>query len=231
LLEPFRDSLPPEVFGEVYVPPVTDGSGQDRNALRKAAKLLDDAGWKVANNKRVNAKGEPMKFEFLIEDKIFEKWIGPFVKNLSLLGIEASIRLVDDAQYEQRKKSFDYDVLGARLVLPATPGLRMNEFWGSASADTNGTDNLAGIKSPVVDALTAGMLNAKSRAELRTAAHALDRVLRAGHYWVPNWFKKVHNIAYWDKFGHPANKPPFSRAVVETWWYDAAKAAQTAQRN
>ncbi len=231
LLEPFRGQLPPEVFEDAYTPPVTDASGQDRNTLRKAAKLLDEAGWKVVNGKRVNAKGEPLKFEFLIDDRIFEKWIGPFVKNLSVIGIDATIRLVDDAQYEQRKKSYDYDVLTARLVLPATPGTEMQQYWTSASADPSGTDNLAGIKAPVVDALTGTMLNAKSRAELRTAAHALDRVLRAGHYWVPNWFKNVHNIAYWDKFGHPANKPPFSRAVIETWWYDAAKAAHTAQRN
>ncbi|MDX2265736.1 MAG: extracellular solute-binding protein [Hyphomicrobiales bacterium] len=255
LLEPHRDKLPAEVFGEAYKPPVTDGSGDNRENRRKASKLLEEAGWTLKTVEeddpncgffcgvaravglssaptrviRVNAQGEPLTLEFLIDDPIFERVLGPFVENLKLIGVDARLRRVDAAQYEERKKSFDYDVVSSRFVLPATPGVQMLAFWSSQSADARGSFNLAGIKDPVVDALMQNMLAARNRDELRVAAGALDRVLRAGHYWVPNWYKSVHHIAYWDKFSRPPVKPPYSRAVIETWWYDAEKAAKLAQ--
>ncbi len=256
LLEPHRDKLSPQVFAEAYKPPVTDGMGENRENRRKASQLLNEAGWTLTQVEiadpncgffcgvlksvglaasktqviRKNAKGETLTLEFMIDDPIFERVLGPYVENLKLIGVEAVLRRIDAAQYEERKKSFDYEIMLARFVLPATPGLDMLSFWGSQSVDAKGSNNLAGIKDPVVDALTNTMLNAKSRDELRVAARALDRVLRAGHYWVPNWFKNVHTVAYWNKFSRPAVKPAYSRAVLETWWWDAEKAAKLTQQ-
>jgi microcin C transport system substrate-binding protein len=226
LLEPFRAQLPKEVFEEPYRPPVSDGSGQDRRLLREAARLLDEAGWKVKEGKRVNDKGEALDLEFLIVDPVSERIITPYLKNLHALGVPATIRRIDPAQYERRVKAFDFDIVTTRYSLRLTPGLEVRGFWGSAAARTEGSYNLAGINSPVVDALIDKILEAKSREELNTATKALDRVLRAGHYWVPHWYKAAHHIAHWDKFGRPAVKPRFERGVTHTWWFDADKAAK-----
>ncbi len=226
LLEPYRAQLPPEVFGDVYVPPVSDGSGSDRRLLREAAKLLNEAGWELKGNGRVNKAGEVLEIEFLIYEPTFERVLGPYIKNLQALGIKANIRRVDPAQYERRVKSFDFDIVTQRFVMRLTPGAELLNFFGSDSANTDGSFNLAGIKSPVVDALAAKVLEAQSRQELVTAMRALDRVLRAGHYWVPHWYKASHNIAHWNKFGRPAIKPKYDRGIVDTWWYDAEKAAK-----
>ena len=134
-----------------------------------------------------------------------------------------SIRRIDPAQYERRVKSFDFDVVTTRYALRLTPGVELRTFWGSEAAKTDGSFNLAGISDPVVDALIGKVTEAKSREELKTATRALDRVLRAGHYWVPHWYKPVHNIAYWDKFGRPAVKPRYERGIIDTWWYDAER--------
>ncbi len=226
LLEPYRDKLPREAFGEAYAPPVSDGSGQDRRLLRMAAKLLEEAGWTIKNGKRVNAKGEPLEIEFLLYEPSFERVIAPYIKNLKILGIDARIRIVDPAQFQERLKAFDFDILTQRYVLSATPGVEMRAFWSSQAATTPGSTNLAGISDPVVDALMEKMLAAKSREELTTAARALDRVLRAGHYWVPHWHKDAYDLAFWDKFSWPKIKPDYDRGVIETWWYDEAKAAK-----
>jgi microcin C transport system substrate-binding protein len=227
LLEPFRDKLPLDVFGPPYVPPVTDGSGQDRQPLTIASRLLDEAGWTV-NDKgaRVNAKGETLTIELLMDEPGFQKVYAPFVKRLQLLGIDAKIRAVDAAQAQVRLKSFDFDVNMERHVMDPTPGTSIQNYWSSASAKISGSANLAGISNPVVDALVDKMLTAKSRDELRTAARALDRVLRAGHYWVPQWYKSRHNIAFWDRFSWPATRPKYDRGIEDTWWYDEAKAAK-----
>lgn len=230
LLEPFRDKLPKSVFEEAYSPPVTDGSGRIRKNLRAATKLLNAAGWKQKDGKRRNAKGEVLKVEFMIFSPGFERVIAPYVKNLAQLGIDAKIRRVDPSQYEQRMKSFDFDVSIQRYALNLTPGIELRNFWTTQSAGMNGSFNLAGIQDPVVDALIEKIIEAKSRTDLVTATRALDRVLRAGHYWVPHWYKASHNIAHWNKFGRPETKPAYARAVIDTWWYDAAKAAKlTAQ--
>ncbi len=226
LLEPFRGSLPDTVFGEAYSLPKSDASGSDRKLLRKAAKLLDDAGWKIKGTTRVNERGEALTIEILTFSQAFERVIGPYVKNLKLLGINASMRLIDPSQYQRRLKSFDFDLTTQRYSLRLTPGVEMRNYWGSQNANTDGGFNLAGIKDPVVDALIERALAAGSREDLVTATRALDRVLRAGHYWVPHWYKAAHNIAYWDKFGFPKTKPKFDRGIVTTWWLDAAKAAK-----
>jgi len=226
LLEPYRDRLPPEVFGEPYTPPVSDGSGSDRRLLRTAAQLLTQAGWELKGTRRVNAAGEVLDIEFLIFEPTFERVIAPYLKNLHALGIQANIRRVDPAQYERRVKAFDFDIVTQRYVMRLTPGVELFNFFGSGAADTEGSFNLAGIKDPVIDALVNKVMEAESRKELVTATRALDRVLRAGHYWVPHWYKASHNIAHWNKFGRPEIKPKYDRGIVDTWWYDAEKAAK-----
>ncbi|MBX9591577.1 MAG: extracellular solute-binding protein [Hyphomonadaceae bacterium] len=224
LLEPFRDSLAPEVFGEPYRPPVSDGSGKDRKLLQAADKLLNEAGWTVKNGARVNAKGEVFNLEFLIVDPTSERISSNYVENLKRLGLAISIRRVDPAQYQRRVKSFDFDVVTARYSLRLTPGVELASFWGSETANVDGSLNLAGIANPAIDALIGKVVGAKSRAELEVATRALDRVLRAGHYWVPQWYKAAHHIAHWDRFSWPVTKPRYERGIVDTWWYDAAKA-------
>lgn len=225
LLEPFRDKLPTEVFEAPYIPPVSNGSGSDRRLLRKASNLLKDAGWSLKGGKLVNPQGEPLKIEFLLFSQTFVRVVEPYINNLKLLGIQATIRLVDPSQYERRVKSFDYDITTQRYVLSLTPGAEMNNYWSSSSAKIDGSFNLAGIQDPVVDALIDEIMAANTREELQVAARALDRVLRAGHYWVPHWYKASHNVAHWNKFSWPKTKPKYDRGIIETWWYDDQKAA------
>jgi microcin C transport system substrate-binding protein len=219
-----------EALGPAYVPPKSDGSGQDRNLLVEAGKLLDDAGWTIKNGVRVNAKGEPLKLEILFFEDVFERLVSPYVKNLKLLGIEAHMRMVDPAQYQQRLKGFDFDITTERYQMRNTPGVELRSYFGSAAAKMDGSLNLAGISDQAVDALIERVIAAKSRDELNTAARDLDRVLRAGHYWVPHWYKPSFTVAYWDKFSRPGVKPRFDRGILDTWWYDDAKAAKLAAR-
>jgi microcin C transport system substrate-binding protein len=138
--------------------------------------------------------------------------------------------MVDAAQYERRLKDFDFDLTTQRYALRLTPGIELKNFWGSAAAATSGSFNLAGIADPVLDQLIDKIVAAKSRAELVAATRAADRVLRAGYYWVPQWYKGAHNLAFWDKFSWPETKPRYERGALETWWYDDAKAKALAQR-
>ena len=226
LLEPFRAQLPPEVFNEPYRSPVSDGSGKDRKLLQAADRLLSEAGWVLKNGVRVNGKGEALDPEFLIVDPVSERVLSSYVATLKQLGLVPSIRRVDPAQYQRRLKSFDFDVVTTRYSLRLTPGIELKSYWGSETANMDGSLNLAGINSPVIDALLTKAIEAKSRADLEVATRALDRVLRAGHYWVPQWYKPAHHIAHWDRFSRPAVKPRYERGIVHTWWYDAAKAAK-----
>ncbi len=235
LLQPFRDKLPPEVFGEPVKPPVSDGSGTDRKLLREAQKLLVAAGWKLDTSGRgpavlKNATGEPFEIEFLNTGPTMERILAPYVKSLGLIGVRATIRTVDPAQYERRVKSWDYDVISSRFTMGLTPGVELFNYWGSQSANSEGSRNSSGIKDPVIDALIEKVIIAKSREELVTATRAIDRVLRAGYYWVPHWYKASHTIAYWDKFGRPATKPKYARGIIDTWWYDEARAARLTAR-
>ena len=226
LLEPFRDKLPKAVFEEPYTSPVSDGSGTDRRLLREAARLLDEAGCKMKDRQRVCPSGDVLDIEFLIFEASFERVIAPYLKNLQAIGVSASIRRVDSAQYQRRAKAFDFDVVTSRFVMRLTPGNEMRNYWASENADVEGSVNLAGIKDPVIDVLLDKVVAAKSRTELVTATRAIDRVLRAGHYWVPQWYKASHHIAYWDKYSFPEKKPEYSRGAPDTWWYDAEKAAK-----
>lgn len=226
LLEPFRGRVAEEVFGEPYVPPVSDGSGQDRALLRKASHLLQEAGWSVRDGKRVNDKGEHPAIEFLIDEPTFQPHHMPFIKNLGLLGIDASLRLVDPVQYRRRVDEFDFDLTVTRFNFSTTPGDALRTYFSSPAAALKGSQNLAGIADPVIDALIEKVIAADSRPELVVACRALDRVIRAGRYWVPHWYKASHWLAYWDVFSRPAEKPRYARGVLETWWYDRDKAAR-----
>jgi len=230
LLEPFRDRLPAAVFGEPVSPPVTDGSGNNRVQLRQATKLLADAGWTQTPQGLRNAAGQPFSIEILIDSPSFERIVAPYVKILKSIGIDASMRMVDAAQYERRLKDFDFDLTTQRYALRLTPGIELKNFWGSAAAATSGSFNLAGIADPVLDQLIDKIVAAKSRAELVAATRAADRVLRAGYYWVPQWYKGAHNLAFWDRFSWPQTKPRYERGALETWWYDEAKATALARR-
>ena len=226
LLAPFRGKVPDEVFGEPYLPPVSDGSGQDRALLRKATQLLQQGGYPIKDGKRVDAKGEPITIEFLIDEPTFQPHHMPFIKNLGALGIDATLRIVDPVQYRKRVDDFDYDITVERFNFSTTPGDSLRSYFSSQSANMAGSFNRAGIADPAVDALIEKILGAETRAELTTACRALDRVIRAGRYWIPHWYLAAHRIAYWDVFGFPPKKPGFSRGIPETWWYDQEKAAK-----
>jgi microcin C transport system substrate-binding protein len=226
LLAPFRAELPDEVFAEPYSPPVSDGSGQDRALLRKAAQLLGEAGFTLQNGKRTLPDGRPVTIEFLIDEPSFEPHHMPFIRNLGTLGIDATLRVVDPVQYRARRDAFDFDITIDRFSFSSTPGDSLRSFLSSQAAALKGSNNLAGIASPVVDALIDAIVAAQSRPALVTACRALDRVIRAGRYWVPNWYKASHWIAYWDVFGRPPAQPRYFRGIPDTWWYDPIKAAK-----
>ena len=225
LMEDLGVPVPDEALGPVYLPPKTDGSGRNRELYLKAGQLLDEAGWTVKNGVRVNGKGEKLKIEVLMFEPVMERIAAPYIKNLKLLGIDARLRMVDPAQYQQRLKDFDFDITTQRYSMRNTPGVELRSYFGSAAADLDGSLNLAGVKDPAVDALIERVVAAKSREDMETAARALDRVLRAGHYWVPHWYKGSNTVAYWDKFKRPETKPKFDRGILDTWWFDEAKAA------
>ncbi len=226
LLEPFRGKVPDEVFGEPFMPPVSDGSGQDRALLRKASQLLQQAGYPIKDGKRVDPKGEPVTFEFLIDEPTFQPHHMPFIKNLATVGIDATLRVVDPVQFRKRVDEFDFDITVNRFNFSTTPGDSLRNYFSSQSAKVNGSFNLAGISDPVIDALIDKIIAADSRGELTIACRALDRVIRAGRYWVPHWYLAAHRIAYWDMFAFPPKKPGFVRGIPETWWYDQEKAAK-----
>jgi microcin C transport system substrate-binding protein len=226
LLAPYRGKVPDEVFGEPFVPPVSDGSGQDRNLLRKAAQLLNEAGFPIKDGKRVNAKGERIAIEFLIDEPTFQPHHMPFIKNLGTLGIEANLRVVDPVQFRARVDDFDFDMTVQRFGFSTTPGDSLRSYFSSQAATLRGSQNLAGIAEPAIDAMIDRIIAAETRPEMVIACRALDRLIRAGRFWIPHWYKASHWIAYWDVFGRPPVKPRYGRGVLETWWYDPNEAAK-----
>jgi microcin C transport system substrate-binding protein len=236
LLEPFRGKVPDEVFGEPFVPPVSDGSGQDRALLRKATQLLNDAGCKIKDGKRMLPDGDAFRIEFLLDEPTFQPHHAPFLKNLGTLGIEATLRMVDAVQFRARVEDFDFDVTTERLSISSTPGDSIRPTFSSQAAATKGSFNLAGIADPVIDALLEKILAVETRVELTAACRAFDRVFRAGRYWVPHWYRGNHPLAYWDVFDHPKILPryPIENYVTNVgerilWWYDGNKAAKLEQ--
>jgi microcin C transport system substrate-binding protein len=229
LLEPYRDQLPPEVFTKDYRAPSTKGTDLRHN-LRIAFDMLQQAGWEVQNGRLVNKQtGQPFTFEILLVQPAFERVCGPFVQNLKRLGIDARIRTVDTAQYQNRLDNFDFDMVVGAWGESQSPGNEQRDYWGSQAADTPGSRNLAGIKSPVVDALIDKIIQAPTREDLVTATHALDRVLLWGHYVIPHWHITYDRVAYWNKFSRPKINPEYGIDLF-AWWIDPVKLAALEKR-
>lgn len=225
LLEPLRDRLSPEVFGEVWVQRVTDGSGRDRQILREASDLLAEAGWTRSGRGLVNAAGETFRLEYLMSDPEQVRVYGPMIENLRLVGLQAEARVVDAAQYQLRRASFDFDmILTAYGLLPTPTADSLSYIFGSRSAQQLGSWNLAGMADPAVDELIRAAGRAQSREELVTAIRCIDRVVRTELYWVPNIGASADNVAHWDMFGYAETRPDYFAPPESLWWYDADKA-------
>jgi microcin C transport system substrate-binding protein len=189
--------------------------------------LLLDAGWTIKDGKRVSPDGKPFTLEFLVDEPALQPHHAPYIKNLATLGIDASLRVVDPVQYRSRRDDFDFDLAIERFTMASTPGDALRTFFSSQAAGVKGSYNLSGVVNPALDVLIEKVIAANSRDELRIACHAFDRVFRAGRYWVPQWYRNNHPIAYWDVFGHPANLPKYAGVgVPDLWWSDPAKAAK-----
>jgi microcin C transport system substrate-binding protein len=224
LLERFRGRVPDAVFGDAFVAPVSDGSGWPRANLQTALGLLVEAGWRVEDFQLVDDTGRPFRFEILLVSQAFERIALPFVRNLARLGIEARVRLVDQSQYINRLRDYDFDVMVGVWGQSESPGNEQRGFWTTQAAAQPGSRNYAGIRDPVVDDLVDLLIASPDREALVARTRALDRVLLAGHYVVPNWHTRVDRILWWDKFSRPSVVP--DRGVdIDTWWFDAAKAA------
>ena len=232
LLEPLKDKLPPEVFTTEYANPVNSDASARRKNLREAAKLLNEAGWNISqeNGKNIlkNATGETLSVEFLLYSPLFERIGLPYKEQLELLGITATLRTVDVAQYQKRVETFDYELIVGSFAQSLSPGNEQRNFFGSESAATNGSSNYAGIKNPAIDALIEKVIFAKDRASLVTACRALDRALMWNHYMVPHWYIPFERVAYWNRFGRPEKTPDFNLGFPSIWWWDADKAKKTA---
>ncbi|WP_395020344.1 extracellular solute-binding protein [Dongia sp.] len=228
ILDPYKGKIPDEVFTTEYNPPKTDGSGDARANLETASKILDDAGWKIENGVRTK-DGLKLEFEILLNQPTFERVTQPFIQNLAQIGVKATMRTVDPAQYQKRMDQFDYDMTVDLVGQSLSPGNEQREFWTTKSADTNGSRNLAGIKDPVVDELVEKIIAAKDRDDLVTSARALDRVLQWGFYYIPHWNAPFDRVAYWNRFSHPSNMPPYG-LTLSTWWVDAEKEAALQQK-
>ncbi len=227
ILEPFKEYLPESVFTQtVYIPPISGTQQLDRAQIRAAGKLLDSAGWIVGDDgMRRNSQGTVLAIDILNYSLAFDRVINPYVENLKKLGIEASHTRVDTAQYTERRRSFDFDMVVETYRNSITPGLGLQQWYGSENADVP-SRNIAGLKNEAIDALIDIVIASKTRKELNLNTRALDRALRALHIWVPQWFKDVHTVAYLDVYRHPENLPPYALGTVDFWWYDADRAAE-----
>ncbi|MGE0279558.1 MAG: extracellular solute-binding protein [Rhizobiaceae bacterium] len=225
LLEPLRNDLPPEVFGEPVTVPPGEVSGNNRKNLSEAAKLLTQAGWKRQGGSAVNDKGEKLVCEVLADDEGAVRVFTPWVESLRQIGVDASVRLVDATQYEQRQQAFDFDANWFAVSIGGTPTAdSLETLYHSRAAKRPGTRNFPGTESPAIDALIAAAGKAKTRDELVTAIRALDRVLRARQDWIPTYYLPNHRAAFWDMFGFKEPKPDYGFPVEAMWWFDEAKA-------
>jgi microcin C transport system substrate-binding protein len=229
ILEPFRDKLPPEVFTSAFTPSKTDGSGRVRTQKRAALKLLRAAGWTLSEGKLVSAEGKQMKLELLLVQPDFERLVSPFVDNLQSIGIDATMRIVDTSQYQNRTDDFDFDMISIRFNFFPPPGSELSSFYGSGAVDTAGSANMAGIRSTAVDALITKIIESKKLATLKQHTRALDRVLLSGHYMIPQWYSAEFRLAYWDRFGQPSRAPKYGIGFPSTWWVDPARNAKLPQ--
>ena len=226
LLEEFRTQLPSEIFtAPAYIPYAGSASPRDRDALRKASQLLEDAGWTVGDDgMRRNAARELLSFDFPDSSRSLERIMLPFTENLKSLGIEATFNVIDASAWTQRRQVFDFDLSSTSWQVNVTPGAELRAFYGSDAASAEGSNNLSGLADPVIDALIERVVAATSRDELEVAARALDRVLRSKLIWIGNWHLGAHRVAVWDLFGMPEQpaKYDFNRGV-DFWWFDRDK--------
>ena len=231
ILQEYKGKIPDEVFTKEFTVPKTDGSGNGiRENLGKAKELLNAAGWRIGSSGALEKDGQPFKFEILIDSPAFERWILPFIGNLKKLGINATLRNVDSAQYQHRLEEFDFDMTVRTFGQSLSPGNEQRDYWGTDKADVKGSHNIIGVKNPVLDDLVTKLISAKDREELIAICHAMDRVLLWNYYVIPQWYHDVWWIAYWDKFGHPEISPKYGLGAPETWWYDPQKAAKIAEK-
>ncbi|SDI24371.1 microcin C transport system substrate-binding protein [Pseudomonas flavescens] len=219
LLEPLRGKIPDQVFTETFKPPVSDGSGIIRDQARRAYQLLTEAGYRIENDKMVDANGKQLAFEFLNHQANLERVILPFKRNLAELGIDLQIRRVDVSQYINRLRSRDFEMTSSIWPQSSSPGNEQREFWHSSSADNPGSRNLIGLRDPAIDQLVDGLIRADSRESLITHTRALDRVLLWGNYVVPNYYVDAYRVAYWKRFGHPEKSPLYDYGLM-TWWQE-----------
>jgi microcin C transport system substrate-binding protein len=229
LLETVRDKVPADLFTKPYTNPVNGSPDKVRNNLREAIRLLKEAGYEIRDQQLVNVKtGEQYAVELLAEDPSFERVYLFYKPSLERLGMNVMVRTVDEAQFENRVRSWDFDIITMMWQESLTPGNEQRGFWGSQAADQPGSENVVGIKNPAVDAMIEQVIFAKNRADLESATHALDRVLLWNFYVVPQWTYGKVRTARWDRFGHPDPMPKYGRAAFPTfWWWDAARAAKT----
>lgn len=226
ILEPLRGKIPDRVFSQAYQPSVSDGSGMIRNQQRRAYQLLQEAGWRIVDDKMVDTQGKPVSIEFMLYQTEFERVLLPFKRNLSELGIDLVIRRVDMSQYINRMRSRDYDMMVSGFPQSNSPGNEQREFWSSLAADKPGSRNFIGLKDPAIDSLVEGLINAKSRQSLLAYTRSLDRVLQWGFYVIPNWHLNTWRTAYWNHVAHPEVTPLYDIGL-STWWVkpDAKPAA------
>jgi microcin C transport system substrate-binding protein len=219
LLEKYRGKIPEEIFTTEYKPPVTDGTGVIRDNIRAGLKLFEEAGWSIKDKRMVNGKtGQQLSFEILLVEPAFERITLPLIENLQRVGIDAHLRTVDAAQYQNRVNNFDFDMVIANWAQSPSPGNEQAEDWGSEAADRPGSRNYAGIKDPVVDELVRRILTVKDYDELKVVAHALDRVLLFGYYLVPQYYIGTERVAYWNTLARPGTIPKYAPDFVDSWW-------------
>jgi microcin C transport system substrate-binding protein len=224
LLNPWKDQLPEEIFTKTYKPPISDGSGMPRDNLRVAKKMLEEEGWKIENGKLMR-EGKEFVFEFLIVSPSVERLALAFQKTLETLGITMNVRTVDSSQYQARMLDYDFDMIKNSWRVSLSPGNEQQFYWGSDVGKKEGSKNYAGVDSPVVDLLIEKLIGAKTRDELTTTIHALDRVLLWGHYVIPLYHSAIDRIAYWDFLEYPDNIPLYG-IVIESWWANLEKQQQ-----
>ena len=233
ILETVRSGVPAEVFTTAYTNPVGGSPEAVRGNLREALRLLKEAGYEVRDRKLVDSKtGAPFTIELLGADPSFERVMLFFKPSLERLGIDVSVRTIDPAQYENRLRSWDFDIVVSSWPQSLSPGNEQREFWGSQAADMAGSRNILGIKNPAIDKLIERLIFAKGRDDLIAATKALDRVLLWNHYVVPQWTYNKSRTARWDRFGRPAELPKYGQSAFPSiWWYDADKAARIGKRS
>ena len=232
ILETVRAEVPADLFSKPYTNPVGGNPQAVRDNLRQALALFRDAGYEIKNTKLVNAKtGEPFTFEFLVEDPATQRFVLFWKPSLERIGMTVNVRVVDPAQYENRLRQWDFDIIVASWGESLSPGNEQRGYWSSAAADQPGSRNYIGIKNPAIDKLIERVIFTKDRADLVAATQALDRVLLWNFYVVPQWTYPFVRTARWDRFGRPENMPKYGRSAFPSiWWFDKDKAAKVPQR-